>query len=142
MIRRPPRSTLFPYTTLFRSRGNRAREASRCPAHSESNFPKETVTGQCQSAVGVLANEGLALTTMANLGKKGLLAGVVCFLLYCSSKYSFHRFSNSAVVVIVVYADLRASSRVSPSRNSRQKAVNDSPPNLSIKNPTIETDCK
>src|SRR2546427_4278906 len=25
MIRRPPRSTLFPYTTLFRSNGNRAR---------------------------------------------------------------------------------------------------------------------
>src|SRR2546427_9228174 len=25
MIRRPPRSTLFPYTTLFRSRGNRIR---------------------------------------------------------------------------------------------------------------------
>src|SRR3712207_7402270 len=24
MIRRPPRSTLFPYTTLFRSRGERA----------------------------------------------------------------------------------------------------------------------
>src|SRR3712207_8716314 len=24
MIRRPPRSTLFPYTTLFRSRGSRA----------------------------------------------------------------------------------------------------------------------
>src|SRR3712207_8488554 len=31
MIRRPPRSTLFPYTTLFRSRGRRAvvREAAR-----------------------------------------------------------------------------------------------------------------
>src|ERR1039458_9174754 len=29
MIRRPPRSTLFPYTTLFRSRGH----AVRCPAH-------------------------------------------------------------------------------------------------------------
>src|SRR5258707_7392241 len=26
MIRRPPRSTLFPYTTLFRSRGRRAFE--------------------------------------------------------------------------------------------------------------------
>src|SRR3712207_7815228 len=25
MIRRPPRSTLFPYTTLFRSRGTRCR---------------------------------------------------------------------------------------------------------------------
>src|SRR6266403_4362536 len=27
MIRRPPRSTLFPYTTLFRSRGRRATAA-------------------------------------------------------------------------------------------------------------------
>src|SRR5258708_11112734 len=29
MIRRPPRSTLFPYTTLFRSRGERGREQRR-----------------------------------------------------------------------------------------------------------------
>src|SRR5438876_8640616 len=29
MIRRPPRSTLFPYTTLFRSRGNAAALAAR-----------------------------------------------------------------------------------------------------------------
>src|SRR3712207_8645112 len=29
MIRRPPRSTLFPYTTLFRSRGVRGREPGR-----------------------------------------------------------------------------------------------------------------
>src|SRR6476660_10067537 len=28
MIRRPPRSTLFPYTTLFRSRGRDGRRAS------------------------------------------------------------------------------------------------------------------
>src|SRR2546430_3195014 len=28
MIRRPPRSTLFPYTTLFRSRGHRRRSTS------------------------------------------------------------------------------------------------------------------
>src|SRR5687767_15304557 len=32
MIRRPPRSTLFPYTTLFRSR-QCARAAERDPAH-------------------------------------------------------------------------------------------------------------
>src|SRR5690242_21474413 len=31
MIRRPPRSTLFPYTTLFRSRATSA--ATRGPAH-------------------------------------------------------------------------------------------------------------
>src|SRR5215216_7335169 len=29
MIRRPPRSTLFPYTTLFRSRTRRSRRAPR-----------------------------------------------------------------------------------------------------------------
>src|SRR5438874_10636014 len=31
MIRRPPRSTLFPYTTLFRSRGTRLKRESRNP---------------------------------------------------------------------------------------------------------------
>src|SRR5256885_16404165 len=31
MIRRPPRSTLFPYTTLFRSRRNRACIRARPP---------------------------------------------------------------------------------------------------------------
>src|SRR3712207_7103455 len=37
MIRRPPRSTLFPYTTLFRSRatarGPRRRPRARAPEH-------------------------------------------------------------------------------------------------------------
>src|SRR2546422_7394849 len=32
MIRRPPRSTLFPYTTLFRSHRSRARQRRRAPA--------------------------------------------------------------------------------------------------------------
>src|SRR3989442_9294020 len=33
MIRRPPRSTLFPYTTLFRSRERRGRRRDRGRAH-------------------------------------------------------------------------------------------------------------
>src|SRR2546422_3505326 len=32
MIRRPPRSTLFPYTTLFRSRGRRSAPGKRVRA--------------------------------------------------------------------------------------------------------------
>src|SRR2546430_16668475 len=32
MIRRPPRSTLFPYTTLFRSRGQRPPDGSPLPS--------------------------------------------------------------------------------------------------------------
>src|SRR5690348_17869016 len=33
MIRRPPRSTLFPYTTLFRSRSSPARQAAGISTH-------------------------------------------------------------------------------------------------------------
>src|SRR3712207_7663325 len=36
MIRRPPRSTLFPYTTLFRSRGGK-----RDPAHAFDKLQRE-----------------------------------------------------------------------------------------------------
>src|SRR5437868_12649262 len=36
MIRRPPRSTLFPYTTLFRSRGQRGPAARSGPRHGPS----------------------------------------------------------------------------------------------------------
>src|SRR5256885_7168211 len=50
MIRRPPRSTLFPYTTLFRSRGSirqgrsgcgcRARGATACSAALHAVAPR------------------------------------------------------------------------------------------------------
>src|SRR3712207_6984812 len=44
MIRRPPRSTLFPYTTLFRSRGGQARldreHLERPPAHPEARLSR------------------------------------------------------------------------------------------------------
>src|SRR3712207_8868829 len=39
MIRRPPRSTLFPYTTLFRSDGRRA-PARRRPCPRERALPR------------------------------------------------------------------------------------------------------
>src|SRR6476660_10005118 len=41
MIRRPPRSTLFPYTTLFRSRaGGRARRQRRRQVHADRRHPR------------------------------------------------------------------------------------------------------
>src|SRR2546430_9946582 len=46
MIRRPPRSTLFPYTTLFRSLGDRAldcAQVARC--HSEIDLAHKAVEG-------------------------------------------------------------------------------------------------
>src|SRR5437764_2608153 len=37
MLRRPPRSTLFPYTTLFRSRARPGREHARRPGRGLSD---------------------------------------------------------------------------------------------------------
>src|SRR2546427_8041462 len=37
MIRRPPRSTLFPYTTLFRSLGQRRRRVRQPPRHAKQD---------------------------------------------------------------------------------------------------------
>src|SRR2546430_11581482 len=39
MIRRPPRSTLFPYTTLFRSQHPSERELPRCGALRLGDLP-------------------------------------------------------------------------------------------------------
>src|SRR5260370_2791012 len=41
MIRRPPRSTLFPYTTLFRSVAKGPRRAARLPADAGLGLPAD-----------------------------------------------------------------------------------------------------
>src|SRR5690349_22895760 len=47
MIRRPPRSTLFPYTTLFRSRARAARDrARRVPDRGEPRARRSTQGGE------------------------------------------------------------------------------------------------
>src|SRR3712207_8760197 len=49
MIRRPPRSTLFPYTTLFRSRGGRGaqRQDPHEPEHAETDgAERQSAAGQ------------------------------------------------------------------------------------------------
>src|SRR5438445_1965665 len=40
MIRRPPRSTLFPYTTLFRSATGEGQDSRRRQAHREAGCPQ------------------------------------------------------------------------------------------------------
>src|SRR5256885_13050716 len=43
MIRRPPRSTLFPYTTLFRSEATSVCPADRTSARPPTHRPRRTV---------------------------------------------------------------------------------------------------
>src|SRR2546427_606602 len=60
MIRRPPRSTLFPYTTLFRSRSIR-RDAPDGPLHLRRDTPVElrlNVLGAERTCEGRAQNEG------------------------------------------------------------------------------------
>src|SRR5437870_11267387 len=49
MTRRPPRSTLFPYTTLFRSR----QQAARLRARRGAPAPRERGQGLREGAVGL-----------------------------------------------------------------------------------------
>src|SRR6266540_7389351 len=65
MIRRPPRSTLFPYTTLFRSRHPDALRALRpVPEHERPHRDLEPV---------VVANEPARLALARSLAVAGLL---------------------------------------------------------------------
>src|SRR5256885_11945865 len=56
MIRRPPRSTLFPYTTLFRSRRGRG---ARDPAHGD----RVSARAAARSTRAVLRHRGLRRRT-------------------------------------------------------------------------------
>src|SRR5258707_6160998 len=52
MIRRPPRSTLFPYTTLFRSRDPPVRGRSRLVAHVQAGRSECAARSSSPSAFG------------------------------------------------------------------------------------------
>src|SRR5690242_20925953 len=62
MIRRPPRSTLFPYTTLFRSGAVRAGRGPaqpahvlhRCPRYRQDHGRSEEHTSEFQSHVNLV----------------------------------------------------------------------------------------
>src|SRR3712207_8398553 len=56
MIRRPPRSTLFPYTTLFRSV---ARVAGRDAAQGQPRVDRAAVRLQPQVAIGEIHKAGV-----------------------------------------------------------------------------------
>src|SRR2546427_6678620 len=61
MIRRPPRSTLFPYTTLFRSHGGRGDQV----------FELRPVLGEKALAVGLLGQQ----RHLIGLGQLGIELG-------------------------------------------------------------------
>src|SRR3712207_8894028 len=65
MIRRPPRSTLFPYTSLFRSRRERAvrprldpaRHLPRVRQHQRRRSPLRELTGEAVRRIALRSEE-------------------------------------------------------------------------------------
>src|SRR2546430_8462185 len=79
MIRRPPRSTLFPYTTLFRSRGSG--KAMAFPCYLSSRRPHVLDALQIQAPPGRSEEHTSELQSQSNL---------VCRLLLEKKKYKVH----------------------------------------------------
>src|SRR2546428_5436982 len=97
MIRRPPRSTLFPYTTLFRSPG-----AGRVPEGPRSRRPED--------ARGARQDRGRSEEHTSELQSR---SDLVCRLLLekkknhagCSSFYVHHLRSSERTTIRIYTAD-------------------------------------
>src|SRR2546430_9050304 len=101
MIRRPPRSTLFPYTTLFRSRTPPSRHRS-CPS-SRATCPcpigPRTVAGPARSS------RRSAVRSEEHTSELQSQSNLVCRLLLEKKKtpsrtYRTHEFSPAAEAVV------------------------------------------
>src|SRR5436853_1134911 len=70
MLRRPPRSTLFPYTTLFRSIGGEAQESRIVRLHAPDIFIHSPIEGDV-GAAGIVARPARARHRLGMRGGVG-----------------------------------------------------------------------
>src|SRR2546425_2802590 len=86
MIRRPPRSTLFPYTTLFRSRPGSLRSFRGTPSARVCPFLERKVSPPCRPGY-----TRLSARSEEHTSELQSLAYLVCrLLLEKKKKYRFH----------------------------------------------------
>src|SRR2546422_1993043 len=96
MIRRPPRSTLFPYTTLFRSRGERAGcrtdgggnlGRKRCSDFSRSQWPlAELLPGKARHARSVFGKPSPGLGVDRKSTRLNSSHGYISYAVFCLKK--------------------------------------------------------
>src|SRR2546425_7710344 len=81
MIRRPPRSTLFPYTTLFRSMKGVDSSESRHPPMDRCRAPRPVVRGRARSSSPALDYSRSSRRSEEHTSELQSLAYLVCRLL-------------------------------------------------------------
>src|SRR5438874_3433760 len=81
MIRRPPRSTLFPYTTLFRSLGDDAPTAFRIPEHPFDRHWRARTRAECMEP------RQPSRASFGGCDSRGLVA--MLKNLFCSEPFNF-----------------------------------------------------
>src|SRR2546429_1975881 len=106
MIRRPPRSTLFPYTTLFRSKLNRSDRGAvlDVESHRLVLFLKFGMTLQ-QPHAAVPAKDRVVVSRGANLlsldrksTRLNSSHGYISYAVFCLKKKNNHRLQSSSRV--------------------------------------------
>src|SRR6266436_9341109 len=84
MIRRPPRSTLFPYTTLFRSRACRRQPPARRPRTRRCCVRSEEHTSELQSRLHLVCR--LLLEKKKKTTKLNSSHGYNSYAVFCLKK--------------------------------------------------------
>src|SRR5260370_20165850 len=97
MIRRPPRSTLFPYTTLFRSVRDRARRARSDQVEGDLRQPRAHPgrVRECRQRPRVYHAEARVITATA-----WFVLGIVLVALAFDFINGFHDSANSIATVV------------------------------------------
>src|SRR5574337_2020315 len=100
MIRRPPRSTLFPYTTLFRSAGRRLEPAARLARRVVCDLGREMDAEQALH----FGQQGLAtlLTVAAPVLLAVLVVGLVVSVLQAATQINEATLSFVPKILAVV----------------------------------------
>src|SRR2546425_1434105 len=88
MIRRPPRSTLFPYTTLFRSRPQgRANQRKRIDSAGLLRHDCEMFGKLCAGSMTSTYQEAVAVTpTVANTVCAEMASNIASYAIACTEK--------------------------------------------------------
>src|SRR2546429_6687828 len=85
MIRRPPRSTLFPYTTLFRSQLRCTRRSTRRLSQSKRISGGTSIDCRVESTRNIRPTEGDRKSTRLNSSH-----GYISYAVFCLKKKSVH----------------------------------------------------